>query len=74
MDATGLPIRIHPAPGQRGDRPQAETLPTGLKGVWHVIVDAAYDADPLRTVTADELGVTGHIDANPSRAAKSAVD
>ena len=74
VDAIGLPIRIHPTPGQRGNRPQAETLLAGLKGVGHVIADAAYDADPLRTFIADGLGATAQIKANPSRTAKPPID
>ncbi len=37
-------------------------------------VDAAYDADPLRTLIADDLGATAHIKANPSRTAKPSID
>jgi transposase len=74
VDAIGLPIRIHPTPGQWGDRPQAEALLTGLKGVGHVIADAAYDADPLRVFIADSLGATAHIKANPSRTGKPPID
>ncbi len=70
VDAIGLPIRIHPTPGQWGDRPQAEVLLAGLKGVGHVIADAGYDADPLRAFIADDLGATAHIKATPSRTAK----
>lgn len=65
-DAIGLPIRIHPTPGQWGDRRKSETPLAGLKGVGHVIADAAYDADPLRAFIADYLGATAHIKANPS--------
>src|SRR3546814_7156627 len=67
VDAIGLPIRIHPTPGQYGDRPPAEALLAGLKGVGHVIADAAYAADPLRAFIADDLGATAPITANPSR-------
>src|SRR3546814_2738117 len=74
VDAIGLPIRIHPTPGQYGDRPQAEALLAGLKGVGHVIADAAYDADPLRAFIADDLGATAQIKANPSRTAKPPID
>jgi transposase len=74
VDAIGLPIRIHPTPGQRGDHPQADTLLAGLKAVGHVIADAAYDADPLRTFIADDLGATAQIKANPSRTAKPPID
>src|SRR3546814_11386748 len=66
VDAIGLPIRIHPTPGQYGDRPQAEALLAGLKGVGHVIADAAYEADPLRALLADTLGSTAQNKANPS--------
>jgi transposase len=38
-----------------------------LQGVGHVIADAAYDADRLRTFIADDLGATAQIKANPSR-------
>ncbi|MDQ1155836.1 transposase [Sphingomonas sp. SORGH_AS 950] len=62
-DAIGLPIRIHPTPGQRGDAPQALDLLKGLRGVGHVIADAAYDADPLRIFIADDLGATAQIKA-----------
>src|SRR3546814_5989710 len=74
VDAIGLPIRIHPTPGQYGDRPQAETLLAGLKGVGHVIADAAYDADPLRAFIANDLGASAHIKANPSRTKKPPID
>lgn len=74
VDAIGLPIRIHPTPGQWGDCPQAETLLAGLEGVGHVIADAAYDADPLRAFIADDLGATARIKANPSRTGKPPID
>ena len=74
VDAVGLPLRIHPTPGQYGDRPQAEALLRGLKGIGHVIADAAYDADPLRAFIADDLGATPQIKANPSRAIAPSID
>jgi len=74
VDAMSLPIRIHPTPGQYGDRPQAEALLAGLKGVGHIIADAAYDADPLRAFIASDLGATAHIKANPSRTGKPPID
>ena len=74
VDAIGLPIRIHPTPGQHGDRPQAEALLSGLQGVGHVIADAAYDADPLRAFIADQPGATAQIKANPSRAIAPAMN
>ena len=39
----------------------------GLAGVGHVIMDAAYDADHLRSFIADDLGATAHIKRNPTR-------
>jgi transposase len=60
VDAIGLPIRIHPTPGQWGDRLQPEALLAGLKGVGHVI--------------ADDLGAIAQIKANPSRTAKPPID
>lgn len=46
VDAIGLPLRLHPTPGQYGDRPQAEALLSGLQGVGHVIADAALRRRP----------------------------
>ena len=74
VDAIGLPIRIHPTPGQHGDSPQAKALLTGLLGVGHVIADAAYDADPLRAFIADDLKAAAQIKTNPSRTSKPPVD
>ncbi len=74
VDAIGLPIRIHPTPGQHGDAPQARNLLAGLQGVGHVIADAAYDADPLRAFIVDDLGATAQIKANPSRTRKPSID
>ena len=74
VDAIGLPIRIHPTPGQPGDCPQAEALLSGLRGVGHVVADAAYDADPLRAFITNALGATAQIKANPSRAVAPALD
>src|SRR3546814_20937558 len=64
VDAIGLPLRIHPTPGQYGDCPQAQTLLSGLEGVGHVIADAACDADPLRAFIVDDLVATAQIKAN----------
>ena len=74
VDAIGLPIRIHPTPGQWGDAPQATNLLAGLQGVGHIIADAAYDADPLRAFITDDLGATAQIKANPSRTRKPPID
>lgn len=74
VDALGLPVRIHPTPGQHGDAPQARNLLAGLQNVGHVIADAAYDADPLRAFITDELGATAQIKANPSRTMRPHID
>jgi transposase len=74
VDALGLPLRIHPTPGQYGDRPRAEVLLEDLHGVGHVIADATYDADRLRAFITDELGATPQIKANPRRAATPPID
>ena len=55
-------------------QPQAMALLSGLQGVGHVIADAAYDADALRTVIADNLGASAQIKANPSRAIAPPID
>ncbi|ENP34414.1 transposase, partial [Brucella abortus] len=67
VDAIGLPLRIKPTPGHYGDCPQASSLLSGLKGVGHVIADAAYDADHLRAFIASDLKATAQIKANPTR-------
>ncbi len=46
----------------------------GLRGIGHVIADAAYDADPLRIFIADDLGATAQIKANSSRTRKPTID
>ena len=74
VDAIGLPVRIFPTPGQDGDCPQAEKLLRGLKGVGHVIADAAYDADPLRAFIVADLKAKPQIKPNPSRATKPEFD
>jgi transposase len=74
VDALGLPVRLIPTAGQRGDCPQATALVQGLKGVGHVIADAAYDAGHLRALIEDDLGADAHIQANPSRAIKPPLD
>jgi len=50
-----------------GDSPQARGLIEGLSGVGQVIMDAAHDADHLRTFIADELGAMAHIKRNPTQ-------
>ena len=67
VDALGLPIRTIITPGQWGDSPQARGLIDGLTAAQRVIMDAAYDADHLRTFIADDLGATAHIKRNPTR-------
>lgn len=74
MDALGLPVRIAITPGQWGDSPQARGLIEGLNGVGHVVADAAYDADHLRTLIVQELQAEAHIKQNPTRATRHPVD
>ena len=70
----GLPIRFLITPGHWGDCPQARALIEGLEGVGHVIADAGYDADHLRTFIADDLGATAQIKQNPSRSDTKTID
>ena len=74
VDALGLPIRTIITPGQWGDSPQARGLIEGLRGVRHVIADAAYDADHLRAFIHDDLGATAHIKQNPTRRTRHPID
>lgn len=74
MDALGLPIRLTVTPGQWGDCPQARGLIEGLTGIGHVMADAAYDADYLRQIIADDLGAVAQIKQNPTRTAKQTID
>ncbi|ERU20964.1 MULTISPECIES: IS5 family transposase, partial [Brucella] len=74
VDAIGLPLRIKPTPGHYGDCPQASSLLSGLKGVGHVIADAAYDADHLRAFIASNLKATAQIKANPTRSSAPTID
>ena len=67
-------IRFLITPGNWGDCPQARALIEGLEGVGHVIADAGYDADHLRTFIADDLGATAQIKQNPSRSDAKAID
>lgn len=74
VDALGLPIRIPITPGQWADSPQARGLIEGLRGVRHVICDAAYDADHLRSFITRDLGANAQIKPNPSRAIQPETD
>lgn len=74
VDALGLPVRFEIAPGHRGDCPQAQELVAGLRGVGHVIADAAHDADHLRRSIADDLSATAQIKRNPTRAGYRPID
>jgi len=74
VDALGLPVRLIPTAGHRGDCPQAAALIEGLEGVGHVIADAAYDAGHLRALIETGLGAEAHMQANPSRAIKPPLD
>lgn len=67
-------MRLAPTAGHRGDCPQAAALIAGLPGVGHVIADAAYDAGYLREAIAEGLAAEAHIQANPARAQKPALD
>jgi len=74
VDAIGLPVRIHPTPGHHGDCPQAKALLSGLKGVGHLIADAAYDGDQLRAFIVDDFNAIAQIKAPASRAMTPPVD
>ena len=74
MDALGLPIRLIPTAGHRGDCPQAAALIDGLPGIGHVIADAAYDADHLRRKIETELGARAQIQLNPTRTVRPPLD
>ena len=74
VDALGLPVRFDVTPGHWGDRPQAQDLPAGRRGVRHVIADAGHDPDPLRRLIADELGATAQIKPNPTRSGRPPID
>lgn len=74
VDALGLPVRLIPTAGQRGDSPQAAALIDGLDGVGHVIADAACESDTLRGKIRDDLRAEAHIQANPSRAIMPPLD
>ena len=74
VDAISLPVHIHPTPGPYGDCPQAQALLSSLRGVGHVIADAAHDAGPLRDFIAGDLGAAAQIKANPSRAIAPPID
>lgn len=67
-------MRLVPTAGHRGDCPQAAALLAGLKGVSHVVADAAYDAGHLRALIEDGLGAQAQIQANPSRAIRPPLD
>lgn len=74
VDALGLPIRFTLTPGHWGDSPQAEGLIRGLIGVGHVVADAGYDTDALRSFIADDLRATAQIKRNRSRAGSRPLD
>jgi transposase len=61
-------------PGQWGDCPQARGLIEGLHGVGHVIMDAAYDADPLRAFIANDLCAKAQIKRNTHRLEDRPID
>jgi transposase len=59
--------------GELGRLPAGTCPDRGLGGVGHVIADAGYDADHLRTFTADDLGATEQNKQNPSRSGTTAI-
>lgn len=70
VDALGIPVRLIPTAGQRGDSSQTAALIDGLRGVGDVIAGAVYDSGGVRGKIKDELRAETHIKANPSRAIK----
>jgi len=46
----------------------------GLTEAQHVIMDAAYDADHLRSYIAEDLGAKAHIKRNPTRREDRSID
>ena len=74
MDALGLPVRFTITPGHRAGSPQAGGLLCGLVGVGHVVADAGYDTDALRSFIADDLRATARIKRNRSRAGNRPLD
>lgn len=74
MDALGLPVRFTITPGQWAESPQAEGLLCGLVGVGHVIADAGYDTEALRSFITDDLRATAQIKRNRSRAGSRPLD
>jgi len=69
-----MPLRFIITPGQWGDCPQAIGLIEGLKGVGHVMADAAYDADYLRQFIGDNLHAEAQIKQNPTRKSTKTID
>jgi len=74
VDALGLPARFVDTPGQWGDCPQACGLLEGLRGIGHVMADAAYDADHLRLYISETLGASAQIKQNPTRKSSPPID
>lgn len=68
------PVRFKITPGRWGDRPRAQGLVAGIRGVGHVIADAAYDADRLRRLVADHLGAKPQIKQSSSCAQRQPPD
>lgn len=71
-DGLGLPVRVHIAPGHRGDVIHAAGLLKGLKPC-HVLADRAYDADHFRATIA-AMGATAVIPSRPDRSLKITCD
>ena len=72
MRGLGCPVRIRLTAGHRGDAPQATALLADDRPEL-VLADAAYDADPFRTIVVARGGRCV-IPNNLSRATKHAFD
>ena len=72
VDQDGRLRRLVVTPGQRGDAPQAPALMEGLRP-GHVIADAAYDSDAIRSHVAASGG-RACIKPNPTRKRKKRYD
>ena len=72
MDGCGRLLRLLVTAGQRGDAPQVPALLAGLRP-RHVIADAAYDSDAIRT-RVREMTARACIRPNPTRKRKKRYD
>lgn len=72
VDEQGRLLRLILTPGQRGDAPQAPALLGGLRPK-HVIADAAYDSDAIRTLIR-RMKAKACIKPNPTRKRRKRYD